>query len=194
MPRRIRITPPGEAAEEQKQYWETINTVKLQTCYDIHRAFKIATLLATRAWLRPVSRGNRNFTVDCGRLRQSAGRSRLSSAGRSADLEVNAGQLSCSSKRMRRHFVVTTGSPAARPLFSRELSGDFSSFRWVFWLGERRYRTLLPARIVATMSRVVNYHSSWARQQWVELFDASGNPGSTAGRGFNPTGGAPGGG
>ncbi|KZV21135.1 hypothetical protein F511_13201 [Dorcoceras hygrometricum] len=51
----------------------------------------------------------------------------------------------------------------------------------------------LPAGIVATMRRVVNYHSSWARQQQVELFDASGNPGSTAGRGFNPTGGAPGG-
>ncbi|KZV46985.1 hypothetical protein F511_15782 [Dorcoceras hygrometricum] len=58
--------------------------------------------------------------------------------------------------------------------------------------GERQYRTLiLPAGIVATMRRVVNYHSSWARQQQVELFDASGNPGSTAGRGFNPAGGAP---
>ncbi|KZV52523.1 hypothetical protein F511_30866 [Dorcoceras hygrometricum] len=42
------------------------------------------------------------------------------------------------------------------------------------------------------MRRVVKYHSSWARQQQVELFDASGNPGSTAGRGFNPAGGAPG--
>ncbi|KZV22661.1 hypothetical protein F511_09355 [Dorcoceras hygrometricum] len=103
----------------------------------------------------------------------------------------------------------------------------------------------LPAGIVATMRRVVNYHSSWARQQQVESFDApdewfsfvpwrlmhstcilflavisvllllsvlgfdpmslrglvcsfvvlfSGNPGSTAGRGFNPAGGAPGGG
>ncbi|KZV28814.1 hypothetical protein F511_06248 [Dorcoceras hygrometricum] len=31
----------------------------------------------------------------------------------------------------------------------------------------------LPAGIVATMRRVVNYHSSWARQQQVELFDAS---------------------
>ncbi|KZV44768.1 hypothetical protein F511_33304 [Dorcoceras hygrometricum] len=74
MPRRIRITPPGEAAEEQKQYRETINTIKLQTCYDIHRAFKIATLLATSAWLRPVSRGNRHFTIDCGRLHQSGPR------------------------------------------------------------------------------------------------------------------------
>ncbi|KZV20872.1 hypothetical protein F511_38467 [Dorcoceras hygrometricum] len=43
------------------------------------------------------------------------------------------------------------------------------------------------------MRRVVNYHSSWARQRQVELFDASGNPGFTAGRGYNPAGGAPGG-
>ncbi|KZV50173.1 hypothetical protein F511_20295 [Dorcoceras hygrometricum] len=48
--------------------------------------------------------------------------------------------------------------------------------------------------LLATMRRVVNYHSSWARQQQVELFDASGNPGFTAGRGFNPADGAPGGG
>ncbi|KZV22284.1 hypothetical protein F511_28305 [Dorcoceras hygrometricum] len=109
--------------------------------------------------------------------------------------------------------------------------------------------------LLATMRRVVNYHSSWARQRQVELFDASamfeflgslvgcslqllsgvsciasafylmhsfcyfscspywgltpcpsgawlfslfvllsGNPGFTAGRGFNPAGGAPGGG
>ncbi|KZV22861.1 hypothetical protein F511_33259 [Dorcoceras hygrometricum] len=60
--------------------------------------------------------------------------------------------------------------------------------------GERRYRTLisLPGSL-ATMRRVVNYHSSWARQRQVELFDASGNPGFTAVRGFNPAGGAPGG-
>ncbi|KZV21239.1 hypothetical protein F511_23194 [Dorcoceras hygrometricum] len=32
----------------------------------------------------------------------------------------------------------------------------------------------LPAGIVDTMRRVVNYHSSWARQQQVELFDAAG--------------------
>ncbi|KZV38948.1 hypothetical protein F511_41376 [Dorcoceras hygrometricum] len=55
--------------------------------------------------------------------------------------------------------------------------------------------------LLATMRRVANYHSSWARQRQVELFDASGiwmecqgNPGFTAGRGFNPAGGAPGGG
>ncbi|KZV48298.1 hypothetical protein F511_18813 [Dorcoceras hygrometricum] len=34
----------------------------------------ITTLLATRAWLRPVSRGNRHFMVDCGRQRQSGPR------------------------------------------------------------------------------------------------------------------------
>ncbi|KZV38970.1 hypothetical protein F511_34149 [Dorcoceras hygrometricum] len=34
----------------------------------------MTTLLATRAWLRPVSRGNRHFTVDCGRLHQSGPR------------------------------------------------------------------------------------------------------------------------
>ncbi|KZV22095.1 hypothetical protein F511_09108 [Dorcoceras hygrometricum] len=64
----------------------------------------------------------------------------------------------------------------------------------------------LPAGIVATMRRVVNYHSSWLLSvlgfdpmslrglvcSFVALF--SGNPGSTAGRGFNPAGGAPGGG
>ncbi|KZV40415.1 hypothetical protein F511_43468 [Dorcoceras hygrometricum] len=89
---------------------------------------------------------------------------------------------------MRRRFVVATGSPAAS--FYQSLR-DFSQG----CEGERKYRTLiLPAGIVATMRRVVNYHSSWARQQQVELFDASGNPGSTAGRGFNPAGGAPGGG
>ncbi|KZV35984.1 pleiotropic drug resistance protein 5-like [Dorcoceras hygrometricum] len=36
--------------------------------------FSLITLLATRAWLRPVSRGNRHFTVGGGRLRQSGPR------------------------------------------------------------------------------------------------------------------------
>ncbi|KZV32533.1 galacturonokinase [Dorcoceras hygrometricum] len=41
--------------------------------------------------------------------------------------------------------------------------------------GEWRYRTLISLLgLLATMRRVVNYHSSWARQQQVELFDASG--------------------
>ncbi|KZV20075.1 Pentatricopeptide repeat-containing protein [Dorcoceras hygrometricum] len=67
--------------------------------------------------------------------------------------------------------------------------------------GERKYRTLISLLgSLATMRRVVNYHSSWAMQRQVELFDASGirvlyhgNPGFTAGRGYNPAGGAPGG-
>ncbi|KZV53156.1 hypothetical protein F511_19010 [Dorcoceras hygrometricum] len=110
--------------------------------------------------------------------------------------------------------------------------------------GERQYHTLISLLgLLATMRRVVNYHSSWARQRKVELFDASGirpsavisciasafylmhsfsyfccspywgltpcssgawlfsllvlflgNPGFAAGHGFNPAGGAPGGG
>ncbi|KZV55635.1 hypothetical protein F511_27315 [Dorcoceras hygrometricum] len=40
--------------------------------------------------------------------------------------------------------------------------------------GERQYRTLISLLgSLATMHRVVNYHSSWARQQQVELVDAS---------------------
>ncbi|KZV36673.1 hypothetical protein F511_37953 [Dorcoceras hygrometricum] len=40
-PWRIRITPPGEAAEEQNNCRETINTVSIQQIYDIHRAFRL---------------------------------------------------------------------------------------------------------------------------------------------------------
>ncbi|KZV58401.1 Transcription factor jumonji domain-containing protein isoform 1 [Dorcoceras hygrometricum] len=40
----------------------------------IHRVFLGVTFLATRAWLRPVSQGNRHFTVGGGRLRQSGPR------------------------------------------------------------------------------------------------------------------------
>ncbi|KZV35999.1 hypothetical protein F511_14516 [Dorcoceras hygrometricum] len=40
----------------------------------IHRVFLGVTFLATRAWLRPVSRGNLHFTVGGGRLRQSGPR------------------------------------------------------------------------------------------------------------------------
>ncbi|KZV22050.1 u-box domain/leucine-rich repeat protein [Dorcoceras hygrometricum] len=129
---------------------------------------------------------------------------------------------------------------------------QFPSFPTVVWYvqgceGEWKYRTLISLLgSLATMHRVVNYHSSWARQRQVDLFDASGIrpsvvvpffmhsicilsslfiavyscspywgltpmslwglacfvclclfsgiPGFTAGRGFNPAGGAPGGG
>ncbi|KZV47941.1 hypothetical protein F511_38383 [Dorcoceras hygrometricum] len=96
---------------------------------------------------------------------------------------------------------------------SREALPFYTSFRSCNWLveerkvaavrvlrrpgceGERRYRTLISLLgSLATMRRVVNYHSSWASQQQVELFDASGNPGFTAGRGFNPADGSLGGG
>ncbi|KZV21855.1 hypothetical protein F511_09991 [Dorcoceras hygrometricum] len=73
--------------------------------------------------------------------------------------------------------------------------------------GERQYRTLISLLgSLATMHRVVNYHSSWVRQrQETQVLQSGrgfnpaggapgGNPGSTAGRGFNPAGGAPGGG
>ncbi|KZV06451.1 hypothetical protein F511_45973 [Dorcoceras hygrometricum] len=41
--------------------------------------------------------------------------------------------------------------------------------------GERQYHTVISLLgSLATMRRVVNYHSSWARQRKVELFDASG--------------------
>ncbi|KZV24650.1 hypothetical protein F511_35249 [Dorcoceras hygrometricum] len=38
-----------------------------KSIYDIHRVFLGVTFLATRAWLRPVSQGNRHFTVGGGR-------------------------------------------------------------------------------------------------------------------------------
>ncbi|KZV45847.1 alpha/beta hydrolase domain-containing protein 17B [Dorcoceras hygrometricum] len=64
--------------------------------------------------------------------------------------------------------------------------------------GERNYRTLISLLgLLATMRRVVNYNSSWARQRQVELFDASGIrvwcQGYSAGGGADPARGSPGG-
>ncbi|KZV40521.1 hypothetical protein F511_37825 [Dorcoceras hygrometricum] len=74
-PRRIRIMPPGEAAEEQKftgrrsiQFNTNMQAMTFIGC------LSLITLLVTRAWLRPVSQGNRHFTVGGGRLRQSGPR------------------------------------------------------------------------------------------------------------------------
>ncbi|KZV34165.1 hypothetical protein F511_39492 [Dorcoceras hygrometricum] len=53
---------------------ETINTIQMNHAMTIHRVFLGVTFLATRAWLRPVSRGNRHFMVGGGRLRQSGSR------------------------------------------------------------------------------------------------------------------------
>ncbi|KZV33823.1 hypothetical protein F511_22481 [Dorcoceras hygrometricum] len=66
--------PPGEAAEEQK--WAGRRSIQFKTNHamTIHSVFLGVTFLATRAWLRPVSRGNRHFTVGGGRLRQSGPR------------------------------------------------------------------------------------------------------------------------
>ncbi|KZV46947.1 hypothetical protein F511_06189 [Dorcoceras hygrometricum] len=64
--------PPGEAAEEQNLSRETINTIQKHHAMTIHRVFLGVTFLATRAWLRPVLRGNRHFMVGGGRLRQSS--------------------------------------------------------------------------------------------------------------------------
>ncbi|KZV21141.1 hypothetical protein F511_13207 [Dorcoceras hygrometricum] len=49
MPRRIRITPPGEAAEEQKQYRETINTIHINTTIEC-----LAAYLAGNSCLAPI--------------------------------------------------------------------------------------------------------------------------------------------
>ncbi|KZV49416.1 hypothetical protein F511_12635 [Dorcoceras hygrometricum] len=72
---RIRITPPSEAAENK--IWAGRRSIQFinNHAMTIHRVFLGVTFLATRAWLRPVSRGNRHFTVGGGRLRQSGPRS-----------------------------------------------------------------------------------------------------------------------
>ncbi|KZV21529.1 putative receptor-like protein kinase [Dorcoceras hygrometricum] len=120
------------------------------------------------------------------------------SGGWSAEADVNAGQNFCSSKRKRRRFVVATGSPAASD-FRYYLLYRFLSYCAIVSYQDARASddTALSSPywdLLATMCRVVNYHSSWARQRQVELFVASGNPGFTAGRSFNPAGGVPGGG
>ncbi|KZV55412.1 ethylene-insensitive protein 2-like [Dorcoceras hygrometricum] len=59
----------------------------------------------------------------------------------------------------------------------------------------------LPAGLLALMRRVVNYHSSWVGQQQVELLmhlvfrcGVNGFSRIAVGRGYDPAGGAPGGG
>ncbi|KZV43169.1 hypothetical protein F511_39132 [Dorcoceras hygrometricum] len=74
-PWRIRITPTGEAAEEQNLGRDTINTIQNQSCYGpFIGCFSGLPFWRLGAWLRPVSRGNRHFTVGGGRLRQSGPR------------------------------------------------------------------------------------------------------------------------
>ncbi|KZV26367.1 hypothetical protein F511_38001 [Dorcoceras hygrometricum] len=73
-PWRIRITPPSEAAEEQKLGRETINTIQNKHNMTFIGCFSGLPFWRLGAWLRPVSRGNRHFTVGGGRLRQSGPR------------------------------------------------------------------------------------------------------------------------
>ncbi|KZV50964.1 urea carboxylase [Dorcoceras hygrometricum] len=151
------------------------------------------------------------------------------SAGCSAGVDVNAGQLSCSSKRKHRRFVVATGSPAASESlrfcllypaagviscatsfeFLPESSGFLaglvlaqykllrgSSFPLLFGVSciAPAFYSLLFISVVLLLS-VLGFDPMSLRGLvcfFVALF--SGNPGSTAGRGFNPAGGAPGGG
>ncbi|KZV38902.1 Myosin family protein with Dil domain [Dorcoceras hygrometricum] len=87
--------------------------------------------------------------------------------------ELNAGALACSDERSV-SVVLNAGEGCE---------------------GERRYRTLISLlRFLALMRRVVNYHSSLVVQRQVELSDASGFPGYSAGRGADPARGAPEGG
>ncbi|KZV32427.1 hypothetical protein F511_44631 [Dorcoceras hygrometricum] len=77
-PWRIRIAPPGEAAEEQNLGRETINTIPNHAIYEpFIGCFSGLPFWRLGAWLRPVSRGNRHFTVGGGRLRQSGPRSEM---------------------------------------------------------------------------------------------------------------------
>ncbi|KZV49259.1 hypothetical protein F511_40479 [Dorcoceras hygrometricum] len=64
---------------------------------------------------------------------------------------------------------------------SLDLRSLFSNPRALFTMrfsgceGERQFRTLISLLgSLTTIRRVVNYHSSWARQRQVDLFDASG--------------------
>ncbi|KZV06662.1 hypothetical protein F511_45855 [Dorcoceras hygrometricum] len=71
----IRITPPGEAAEEQiNMCRETINTMNNSKIYDIHRVFQKNTLLAL------VPGSNRNYK-NAGSSRKLAGTSPASGGG-----------------------------------------------------------------------------------------------------------------
>ncbi|KZV31084.1 DNA helicase, UvrD/REP type domain containing protein [Dorcoceras hygrometricum] len=121
-------------------------------------------------------------------------------------------------RSVMRCFVLATGYPAAgsedfasyATSFDANFSSEVLNLRYGFELdiagnwrceGERQYRTLISLLgSLATMHRVVNYHSSWARQRQILgavlefLSSLVGNPGSTAGRGFNPAGGSPRGG
>ncbi|KZV20668.1 U-box domain-containing protein 44-like [Dorcoceras hygrometricum] len=62
--------------QRKNKIWAERRSIQFKTKHamTIHRVFLGVTFLATRTWLRPVSRGNRHFTVGGGRLRQSGPR------------------------------------------------------------------------------------------------------------------------
>ncbi|KZV26381.1 hypothetical protein F511_37435 [Dorcoceras hygrometricum] len=96
---------------ENKIAQETINTIKFK---HIHRVFSLITLLETRSWLRPVSRGNRHFTVGGGRLRQSGPRSetislRSACTRRLMDFMLETRSWLRPVSRGNRHFTVGGG-------------------------------------------------------------------------------------
>ncbi|KZV31452.1 hypothetical protein F511_38298 [Dorcoceras hygrometricum] len=64
------------ARQRKNKNWAGRRSIQFKTNHamTIHRVFLGVTFLATRAWLRPVSRGNRHFTVGSDRLRQSGSR------------------------------------------------------------------------------------------------------------------------
>ncbi|KZV56948.1 mucin-2-like [Dorcoceras hygrometricum] len=67
-------TIQGKPVAISEELFASTLKLPLEGLSDLHEGVYITTLLATRAWLRPVSRGNRHFTVDCGRQRQSGPR------------------------------------------------------------------------------------------------------------------------
>ncbi|KZV26426.1 MATH domain and coiled-coil domain-containing protein [Dorcoceras hygrometricum] len=104
--------------------------------------------------------------------------------------EVNAGHRSCSARWKRRRFALdssrvalssyTTFGGCGWLVVEHEVAGRFHCFVVAVVVSYQDAResgnTALSSPcwdLLATMYRVVNYHSSWARQRQVELFDAS---------------------
>ncbi|KZV58452.1 hypothetical protein F511_29363 [Dorcoceras hygrometricum] len=100
---------------------------------------------------------------------------------------------------MRRRFVVATGSPAASEFGRYCLLLVFrESLRLDDVSGATSFELVATLRFeVATGSsrekRCVVLSCDWIPSCWFSMRRRLRNPGSTAGRGFNPAGGAPGG-
>ncbi|KZV56871.1 hypothetical protein F511_26113 [Dorcoceras hygrometricum] len=118
-----RMNPPvfnGDESRKEADSW-LHNVVHLfdRAQYDDELRLRLVTLLLRKAaerWWRGASSTLLETGVGITWGTFSGGCVRVS-AGCSAGVDVNAGQLSYSSKRMRRRFVVATGSPAATVSF-----------------------------------------------------------------------------